>query len=623
MYISIFSDELAMDVTKGLPIIKSWGLDAVDFRGRIFGKAIEKLNDTELKQLRTLVDENEMSVGCLQSSLAKVHWPDANRQKEEAEKLEGLIRAADALDCRLVRSFFYWQPPKEEQGRLAIQPDVLQKTADMFAPLAERARAAELAITFENCGVTPDEVFAMLDILDVPEWGMAWDVANTWICDERKTDEEAYIRRMLARSKLVHVKANGCVVPQDDDLIPYAKVLKACHDAGIRGPVSVETHNADKSITDEEQSRRVVEAVRRAWPPAASTAKGRPVEAIKRDWHDQPVGFLVVGLGMGHENSKKVMAASGCKLVGVADLVEERARRSGEEFDVPFTTDYRSMLDRDDVEVVYVVTETGNHAEVALEALKAGKHVLTTKPMEATLAACDEMLACSKEKQVLLGVDFGSRFQTIPLTLKKAVADGFFGDLLSGECFLKILRTMAYFKENGGWRGTRKLDGGGVFSNQAIHHIDQLAFTVGVPSRVRASLWTQTHEIEAEDLSSAVWEYENGMVITLGATSSYPQATWYTRVELAGRDGAYAHAHGGPFGKGWTKWYKDGEWSEEGPTEVKSEWLNAPDNFAAAVRVGAPLVCDGQDARRSQSILDAMYRSAYESDGGWVEVNRG
>lgn len=614
-----------MDVTEGVPIIKSWGLDAVDFRGRIFGKAIEKLSDTELKQLRALVDENEMSVGCLQSSLAKVHWPDADRQKAEAEKLEGVIRAADALNCRLVRSFFYWQPPKDERGRLAIQPDALQKTADMFAPLAERAKAAGLTLTFENCGVTPDEVFAMLDIINVPAWGMAWDVANTWRCDERLADEDAYIRRMLSRSKLVHIKASGCVIPQAEGeaLIPYAKVLKACHDAGIKGPISAETHNPNKTVTDEEQSRRVVEAIKRAWPPAASTAKGRPVTAIKREWHDNPVGFMVVGLGMGHENSKKVRAASGCKLVAVADLVEERAKRSGEEFGVPFTTDYRSMLDRDDVEVVYVVTETGNHAEVALEALKAGKHVLTTKPMEATLAACDKMIALAEEKKVLLGVDFGRRFEAGPLTLKRAVADGFFGDLLSGDCFLKILRTMAYFKENGGWRGTRKLDGGGVFSNQAIHHIDEVAFIVGVPARVRASIWTQTHEIEAEDLGSAAWEYDNGLVITFGATSSYPQATWYTRIELAGKDGAYAHAHGGPFGKGWTRWYKDGNWSEDAPVSLEPEWLNAPDNFAAAIRVGAPLVCDGRDGRRTQSILDAMYRSAYDTNGGWVDVDSG
>ncbi|MBL7134799.1 MAG: TIM barrel protein, partial [Phycisphaerae bacterium] len=159
MFPSIFTDELGMDITKGLGIIKSWGLQYVDLRGRVFGQAAEALPAERLGELGKLIDDHGMKVGCLQSSLAKVHLPDADRQRAEAEKLEGIIRLADAIDCRLVRSFHYWQPPAEERGQLAVRPDELQKVLDMFAPLAERARAAGLVLAFENCGVTPDEVF--------------------------------------------------------------------------------------------------------------------------------------------------------------------------------------------------------------------------------------------------------------------------------------------------------------------------------------------------------------------------------------------------------------------------------------------------------------------------------
>lgn len=616
MYLSIFTDELATDITKGLPVIKSWGLDVVDLRGRVFGKSIHALDDAELKRLRALLDEHEISVGCLESSLAKVHWPDSSRQKDEAMKLEGLIRAADALDCRLVRAFFFWQPPREEQGQLAVRPDVLQKTLDMFASLIERARQAELTLAFENCGVLPDEVLALLGALDVPGWGMAWDVANTWDCAERRKDEDAYIRRMLQRALLLHVKAHGAI----DGSIPYAKVLKAAHDAGLRGPVSVETHNADKGVSDEEQSHRVVEVVKRAWPPAAATVKGRPLRSIRRAWHDRPVGFAIVGLGMGHENARKVVAASGCRLVGVADLIEQRAERTGKEFGVDWTTDYRTLLDRQDVEVVYVVTETGNHAAVALDAIAAGKHVLTTKPMEANVEACDRMIQSAAEQKVMLAVDFGRRFDREVLVLREAVGQGVFGRLLSSECSLRILRTMSYFRENGGWRGTFKLDGGGVFSNQCIHHIDELVFALGLPQKVRANVWTQTHAIEAEDLGTATWLYANGLVLTLNATTSYPQPTWYMRLELVGENGAYAHAHGGPYEKPMTRWYLNKTWSDQALAAVESPWLNAADNMAAAIRTGAALVCDGRDGRRSRVVLDAMYESARKRNGEWVET---
>ena len=68
------------------------------------------------------------------------------------------------------------------------------------------------------------------------------------------------------------------------------------------------------------------------------------------------------------------------------------------------------------------------------------------------------------------------------------------------------------------------------------------------------------------------------------------------------------------------RWFFDGAWSDKPPETGELEWLNATDNFAAAVRGEAEPLCPGRDGRRTQSILDAMYRSAYEAGGDWVEV---
>ncbi|MEI6810033.1 MAG: Gfo/Idh/MocA family oxidoreductase, partial [bacterium] len=580
MYISIFSDELGMDVAEGIPIIKSWGLDHIDFRGQVFGKNIAALDGDQLRQLRSMLDANGLKTGCIQSFLAKVHLPDAARQRIEQDKLEGLIRAADALDCRLIRAFHYWQPEKSEEGQLAIRPDMLQHALDMFAPLARRAKEAGLTLAFENCGVTTDEVLAFLNALAIPAWGMAWDVANTWDCDERKRDEDAYIRKMVKHARLLHIKAHGAIEGIAPFMIPYHKILNACHNVGMDGPVSIETHNPDQTVSNVDRSKQVLDTLHKAWPtaaPGSSNYEEPSYLGVKRDWQDNPVGFVVVGMGMGHENSRKVVATPGCRLIGVCDLIESRAKNAGDTYKVPFNTDHREWLKRDDVEAVYVVTETGNHAAVAVDALRAGKHVLVTKPMEANVAACDRMISAAEENHVLLAVDFGRRFTSEMLTLRKAVTDGLFGRLLSGECSLRILRTMKYFKENGGWRGTRKLDGGGVFSNQAIHHIDDLVFALGLPAKVRADAWTQTHEIEAEDLGIATWLYASGLAIVVHATSSYPHSTWYTRLELAGDKGAYAFADDGPVGPTWTRWYLDKSWQEKAPCTVEPPWLNAAD----------------------------------------------
>ena len=129
---------------------------------------------------------------------------------------------------------------------------------------------------------------------------------------------------------------------------------------------------------------------------------------------------------------------------------------------------------------IFVLTETGRHAEIALAALGAGKHVVITKPMEATLDACDEMIRTAEARGRLLAVDFNRRFTTELNTLREVISQGRLGRLLNGSFALKIRRTMDYFHGDGGWRGTRRWDGGGVLSNQSIHHIDILAFAVGV-----------------------------------------------------------------------------------------------------------------------------------------------
>ena len=623
MFPSIFTDELGLDFPETLPILKSWGLQHCDLRGRVFRKAFEDLTPQELAEAKKLLDQHGMKIGCLQSSLAKVHLPEGERLRAEEGKLEGVIRAADALGCRLVRAFFYWQPPSEMEGQLAVRPDELQKALDRFAPLADRAQKAGLVLGFENCGTTPDECFAVLDALGVPAWGFAWDVHSSWDCEERRRDLGAFLIRMAQRARLIHVKAHGAVAGIGE-AIPYDRVLQTADNAGVRGPVSAETHNPDRNVDHAEMSRRVVEVIQKAWPAAAPGGlfdTGKKRAAVVRPWAADPVRFVVVGLGMGHSRATMVQDTPGAKLLGVCDIVEDRAQRTAEACGVPCETDVRRWLDNKDVEALFVLTETGNHAAVALGCLEAGKHVLVTKPMEASLAACDQMIRLAEKKGLTLAVDFSRRVEPGPLSLRAAVHKGHFGRLLGAEASLKILRTMDYFRSNGGWRGTRRWDGGGVLSNQNIHHLDELAFILGVPQKVRCNIWTQDHDIEAEDLGVATWLYDDGLVLSLYATSSYPHSTWYFRFELHGTQGAVIQASGGPFEKPMERWFLDNAWGDRAPERAESEWLNNVDNFAAHLRSGAKLTSDGREGRRSQAVLDAMYRSACDHDGGWVEVH--
>jgi predicted dehydrogenase len=276
-------------------------------------------------------------------------------------------------------------------------------------------------------------------------------------------------------------------------------------------------------------------------------------------------------------------------------------------------------LERKDCEAVFVMTPTGLHADFAVTALNAGKHVISTRPMEANLATCDRMIAAADKAGRLLAVDFALRLEPRSQRIKQRIAKGEIGKPIGGSMSVRILRSMDYFRANGGWRGTRRMDGGGVMSNQTIHHIEQLVYFLGMPRRVSMRTWTQTDEIEAEDLGCGAWEYGAGSVVQLFATTSCPVDTWYLNVELYGTAGAVSHKFGGPYSVPIEQWHVRGVWEEVLPEPEMLPWTNMAQNLAAAICTGADLVCDGRDGRRSRLVLDRMYESAAK-DGAWVDV---
>ncbi|MCL2707570.1 MAG: Gfo/Idh/MocA family oxidoreductase [Defluviitaleaceae bacterium] len=628
MRISVFTDELFMDASKAMPIIASWGCETVDFRGSVNGKGIEYQTDEELRALKARLDSLGLVSGVLQSSLCKKHLPGADIMLMEMEKLEGLIRASEILGARLVRSFNCWQPPGDLIGALATRPDMMQRVLDLFSPVAKRAKEAGLIFGFENCGQTAGEVIALLDALGVPEWGMAWDVSNHWeivpdIEDESKQTE--YIIKCLKRSNMIHVKATSVLPELSGVKIDWPRILAGVGALGqSEMPVSIETHNPKESPFGHEEATRL--AYRAIVASAPKAAPGSLEEAVAvrrvfvRTYENNPVSFVVMGMGMGYGRAGQIVKTPGARLAGVVDIVPGKAKAAGEHYGVPWDADPRVFLDDPRVEVMYVVTPTGTHCEIARRCMEAGKHVLTTKPMDANAAACEEAIKVAKQRGLLFGVDFDKRNDRETLSLREANRTGFFGRLLSATVLLKILRTQEYYDENGAWRGTKRLDGGGAMSNQGIHEIDRLIFALGMPKRVTGYAATQTHAIEAEDLGFGAWEFEGGAVANFYATTSYPFNTWYSRIEIHGTSGAYISEVGGA-GEARERWFKEGEWSGTAPVRIEPEYAHAADNMASAVRLGVPLSCPGEDGIRSRVVLDAMYESAAR-DGAWVEIKK-
>ena len=628
MYISIFSDELYQDIYQVLPVIKSWGMTHVDFRGMINGKPIEKQTDEELYALKEALDRYGLKPGVIQSSLCKVHLPDQQRQAQEMEKLEGIIRASNILGTKLVRSFFYWQHNQDDPacGELAMRPDALAQVLEMFAPIAKRAKEAGLILAFENCGVTPDEVICVLDALNEPQWGMAWDVSNMFeLLPEAQGDCVAYFTKALKYANMVHVKSRGVpTLPQlNYKKVPWDRVLAGVAATGKNMPISVETHVPKESDLDKVQtSKHVYDFIKRNIPasaPGDMLSALSPKLQFKRPYADDPVRMVVVGLGMGKNRCAQIRDTNGIELYGVCDINEEKAKAVSEMYGVPYSTDINTFLNDPKVEVMYIVTPTGTHCDIAMQCFEAGKHVLTTKPMDVSYQKCDEAIAMAKEKGLLFGVDFDLHFRGPLSELKNAVDGGFFGDKIIGaNITLNIRRSQEYYDENGKWRGTWAMDGGGAFSNQGIHEIDRLITIMGIPDEVRAITATQTFDIEAEDYGSTEWRYANGAIARFAVTTSYLASAWYVRLEVYGNKGAYLNVSGGAEGTK-VSWFSGGKWSDEAPFPYKREWQQGSDNFAYCLRTGNKLAVTAEDGRTARYVLDKMYESA-RSGGVWTKV---
>jgi predicted dehydrogenase len=178
------------------------------------------------------------------------------------------------------------------------------------------------------------------------------------------------------------------------------------------------------------------------------------------------------------------------------------------------------VLARRDINAVIVTTPSGAHLGPAVAAAEAGKHVVVEKPLEITLERCDRIIEACAGNRVQLCTIFPSRFGEANLALKKAVDAGRFGRLTLGETTCKWWRPQSYSDE-GGWKGTRALDGGGALMNQAIHNVDLLLWLMGPVTHINGFTATLAHErIEVEDTAVACLRFANGALGVIQATTS-------------------------------------------------------------------------------------------------------
>ena len=327
--------------------------------------------------------------------------------------------------------------------------------------------------------------------------------------------------------------------------------------------------------------------------------------------------FAIVGAGViSPFHAKAVTGNPNAELVALSDVAEEKARKLADEFGIPsIYTDYREMLQRSDIDVVCICVPSGLHAEIAIAAARAGKHILCEKPLDTTIEKMDAIIREAREAGVKLGVIYQRRTFPAAIAARKAVQENKLGKIVLGDAYLKYYRSQEYY-DSAGWRGTWEMDGGGALMNQGVHGIDLIQWIVGDVESVFARSAALVRNIDVEDTAVAVVKYANGAYgVIQGTTSVWPGQE--TRFEIHGENGSIIFSDSGI--QQWAFMDDDSPAPEvEGTASASSQAANISadghyilvDDMIEAIREDRDPMITGEDASKAVKLILAIYESA-------------
>jgi len=240
-----------------------------------------------------------------------------------------------------------------------------------------------------------------------------------------------------------------------------------------------------------------------------------PKRGEKMDKTAQPTGVAIIGSKIGNRHAEGIAEIPGrARMVAVCTQTAESARQFAEKWEVPvWTTHYAAILARDDVDAVHLCVPHDLHAPMAIEAARAGKHILCEKPIALSLQEADAMIDAARDAGVTLMVSHNQRFVEGHWLAQKAIAAGLIGDV-----FL-CTAGFHHFFEASGFRLSRERAGGGALLDSGFHWIDLFRWLIGdVESVVGYGSNVLNKTMEGEDTAAITLRFHNGALGQLTCT---------------------------------------------------------------------------------------------------------
>lgn len=322
---------------------------------------------------------------------------------------------------------------------------------------------------------------------------------------------------------------------------------------------------------------------------------------------DRKVGFALCGLGAlaTAQIAPALQKTKNCRLAGIVTGHPEKAEKWKAQYNIPDKNIYNyetmeKMGDNPDIDVVYVVTPNALHAEHTIKAAKAGKHVLSEKPMEVSVEKCQQMIDACKSANRLLAIGYRSRFDPHTIECIRIAREKLFGNI-------KIIEAGFGFQigDPNQWRLKHDLAGGGALMDVGIYALQATRYLSGEEPILVTAVETKTDPVKFKEVDeSIVWQLKFPSGIIANCSTTYI---------VNGIDSYTVFAEHGAFGlspaynyEGNRGMRSDGQRIAFPPVD---QFAAEMDDFAQCIRDNKPSRVSGEEGLRDIRITTAIYES--------------
>lgn len=349
--------------------------------------------------------------------------------------------------------------------------------------------------------------------------------------------------------------------------------------------------------------------------------------------------FNIAILGCGkvaHLHAKAVRNLKNAKLAGVWSRTPITAIKFAEQYGTTFYAEITDLVIHEKIDLAIVCTPHPFHLAPVLEAARAGANILVEKPLASTLEDSDKIIEACKSAGVKLGVISQRRWYEPVVRVKKAIVEGKIGKTVFGTINMLGWRDKKYY-DSDDWRGTWKMEGGGVLVNQAPHQLDLFLWFMGEIDEVYG-LWKNLNHpyIEVEDTAVAIVKFKSGAIGNIIVSNSQKPGI-YGKVHVHGENGASVGVQtdgGAMFIAGMQGILEppvNDIWTVPGEENLLEHWKNEDsahfnnidpmvfymerqiEDFLFAIQNNTQPLVTGKDGRRTVELFTAIYRSTRDN----------